>query len=425
MMTITWLPATRWRTPVLAAVMSVALAVGLAGPLDAATATPAAGKTVLLSWGQNAFGQLGNGKTTDSDLPVTVKLPSGVRAAQVRGGGDFAMALTIGDGVFAWGDNRSGQLGVGRIKNGVGHITSSHVPVSVHLPRQVETHITQVRAGSQFALALTSTGEVYAWGDGIGGELGNGQTNDAFSPVHVGMPGGVKISAISTGCLHSLALTPKGEVLAWGNNKYGELGDDSTDESDVPVRVDLPRNFKAVAVAAGCFHSLALGADGEIFAWGDNQLGQLGDGQPSLVNILPVEIFIHVPGPAIGKVVQIYGGCEHTLALTTKGAVLAWGDDVDGELGISPPKTVSRPARVTKLSGRGVTSIAVGCFTSYARTSFGRGLAWGLDDSGEVGDGTFVNAKLPVGVHLPAGDLATVIGSGPASSAAYAIATQS
>ncbi len=423
MTTITWLPAPRWRIPVLGAVMSLALAAGLAGQ-PAATAAPAAPRTVLLSWGQNAFGQLGNGRTPDSDLPVTVKLPSGVRAAQVRGGGNFAVALTVGDGVFAWGSNRSGQLGLGRIKGGVGYITGSRVPVSVHLPRQVDTHIAQVRAGSSFALALTSAGQVWAWGDGQGGELGNGQANDAFSPVHVAMPAGVKIAAISTGCLHSLALTPRGEVLAWGNNKYGQLGDDSTTQSDVPVRVDLPRNFKAVAVAAGCYHSLALGADGEIFAWGDNQLGQLGDGQPNLVNILPVEIFIHVPGTAIGKVVQIYGGCEHTLALTTKGTVLAWGDDADGELGIAPAKTVSRPARVTKLSGRGVTSIAVGCFTSYARTSSGRGLAWGLADSGEIGDGTFVNAKLPVGVHLPAGDLATAIGAGPASSAAFAIAAQ-
>jgi alpha-tubulin suppressor-like RCC1 family protein len=80
--------------------------------------------------------------------------------------------------------------------------------------------------------------------------------------------------------------------------------------------------------------------------------------------------------------------------------------------------------RVTKLAGRGVTSIAVGCFTSYARTSSGTGLAWGLADSGEIGDGTFVDAKLPVGVHLPAGDLATTIGAGPATSAAYAIVAQ-
>ena len=154
-MTLARLSAAGRRIPMLGAAMSVVLAAGLAGPVDAATAAPAAPSSVLLAWGQNAFGQLGNGRTTDSDVPVTVKLPSGVRAAQVRGGGDFALALTIGHGVFAWGDNRSGQLGVGRIKGGVGHILSSHVPVSVHLPRQVETHIAQVRAGSQFALALT------------------------------------------------------------------------------------------------------------------------------------------------------------------------------------------------------------------------------------------------------------------------------
>lgn len=422
MVTFTWLAAARRRVSVLGAALGLVLAGSLAGPVSVAAAAPAGPKTELLAWGQNAFGQLGNGKMPDSDVPVTVKLPPGVRAAQVRGGASFTVALTIGDGVFAWGSNRSGQLGVGRIKGGVGQIKDSRIPVLVHLPRQVETHIAQVRAGSAFALALTSTGQVYSWGAGDSGDLGDGQTSDANVPVHVAMPGGARIAAISTGCLHSLALTAGGEVLAWGNNKYGELGDDSTDDSDVPVRAELPRGFKAVAIAAGCYHSLALGADGEIFAWGNNQLGQLGDGQPNLVNVLPVEIFIQLPG--IGKVVQIYGGCEHTLALTTKHVVLAWGDDDEGELGLAPARSVSRPARVTALTGRGVTSIAVGCFTSYAMTSPGRALAWGHADDGELGDGSFTDVKLPIGVHLPAGDLATSIGAGPASSTAFAIVTE-
>jgi alpha-tubulin suppressor-like RCC1 family protein len=419
------LAATRGRVLKLGVLLIVALVSGLAGPIDAAAAAPAAPRTELLSWGLNAWGQLGNGKVPDSDLPVAVKMPAGVRVAQVRGGGTFAVALTFGDGVFAWGSNLSGQLGVGRIKGGVGYIKGSRVPVQVHLPRLVGTQVAQVRAGSSFALALTAGGQVWAWGDGSGGELGDGQTNDAHVPVHVLMPGGAKIASISTGCLHSLARTTGGEVLAWGNNKYGELGDGGTAESDVPVRVDLPRNFKAVAVAAGCYHSLALGADGEIFAWGSNQEGQLGDGQPNLVNVLPIEIFPQVPGAPIGKVVQIYGGCSHTLALTSKGVVLAWGDDVEGELGIVPARTVSRPVRVTKLTGRGVTAIAVGCVTSYARTSSGRELAWGEGDSGELGNGTFALAKIPVGVHLPAGDRATVIGAGSDSSTAFVIATTS
>jgi alpha-tubulin suppressor-like RCC1 family protein len=419
------LAATRGRVLKLGVLLIVALASGLAGPIDGAAAAPAAPRTELLSWGLNAWGQLGNGKVPDSDLPVAVKMPAGVRVAQVRGGGSFAVALTFGDGVFAWGSNLSGQLGVGRMKGGVGYIKSSRVPVQVHLPRLVGTQVAQVRAGSSFALALTAGGQVWAWGDGSGGALGDGQTNVARVPVHVLMPGGAKIASISTGCVHSLALTTGGEVLAWGSNKLGMLGDGDTADSDVPVRVDLPRNFKAVAVSAGCFYSLALGADGEIFAWGNNQWGQLGDGQTNQVNVLPIPVFNQVPG-AIGKVVQIYGGCTHTLALTSKGVVLAWGDDARGELGILPARTtVSVPARVTELDGRRVIAIAAGCSTSYARTSSGRELAWGEGDSGELGNGTFDDAKIPVIVHLPAGDRATVIGAGPISSTAFVIATTS
>jgi len=416
----TWLTATRRRVAVPGALTGVLLAAalaGLAGPAGPAAAAPAVTRTALLAWGQNAFGQLGNGGTTDSDLPVTVHLPSGVRAVQVRGGGNFAVAVTAGDGVMAWGINPSGQLGAGRIAR-------SRIPVRVRLPRQVDGEVAQVRAGSVFALALTATGQVWAWGDGAAGDLGDGRTSNAFIPVHVPMPGGARIASISAGCIHSLALTAGGEVLAWGNNKYGQLGDDSTTASDVPVRVELPRSFKAVAVAAGCYDSLALGADGEIFAWGDNQDGQLGDGQPNMVNVLPVEIFVQVTGPAVGKVVQIYGGCEHTLALTSNGTVLAWGDDVEGELGTSPAGSVSRPARVAGLAGRRVSSIAVGCFTSYARTASGQELAWGHADDGELGDGSFDDAFLPVTVHLPAGATATAIGAGPASSASYAITTR-
>jgi alpha-tubulin suppressor-like RCC1 family protein len=421
------LVATRGRLLKIGILLGVALALGLAGPLDAASAAPAgpaAPRTELLSWGLNAWGNLGNGKVTDSDLPVVVKMPAGVKVAQERAGGTFSVALTVGHGVYAWGSNLSGQLGVGRTKS-IGYVKGSHVPVQVHLPRLVGTQVAQVRAGSNFGLALTAAGQVWAWGEGGGGEIGNGQTSNAHVPVHVPMPGGAKIASISAGCLHSLARTTSGEVLAWGDNKYGELGDDSTADSDVPVRVELPRNFKAVDIAAGCFHSLAVDASGKIFAWGSNQDGQLGDGQPNLVNPLPIEIFPQVPGTAIGKVTQLYGGCEHTLALTSKGVVLAWGDDTVGQLGIAPAKSVTRPTRVATLAGRGVTAIAAGCFTSYARTSSGRALAWGEGDSGELGNATFGDVKIPVGVHLPAGDSATGIESGPSSSTAFVIVTTS
>src|ERR1700722_7565649 len=129
--------ATRGRVLKLGVLLIVALASRRAGPIDAAAAAPAAPRTELLSWGLNAWGQLGNGKVPDSDLPVAVKMPAGVRVAQERSGGNFAVALTFGHGVCDWGKSLRGELGVGQIKGGVGYIKGSRVPVQVHLPRLV------------------------------------------------------------------------------------------------------------------------------------------------------------------------------------------------------------------------------------------------------------------------------------------------
>ncbi len=145
------------------------------------------------------------------------------------------------------------------------------------------------------------------------------------------MPGGVKIAAISTGCLHSLALTPKGEVLAWATTSTASWAmtarTKATSRSGSTCRAPSRPWPWPPALPQSRARRRRRG-----IRLGNNQDGQLGDGQPNLVNILPVEIFIQLRG--VGKVVQIYGGCEHTLALTSKGEVLAWGDDAEGELGL-------------------------------------------------------------------------------------------
>jgi Regulator of chromosome condensation (RCC1) repeat len=183
----------------------VALASGLAGPIDAAAAAPAAPRTELLSWGLNAWGQLGNGKVPDSDLPVAVKMPAGVRVAQVRGGGNFAVALTFGDGVFAWGSNLSGQLGVGRIKGGVGYIKGSRVPVQVRVTKLTGRGVTTIAVGCVTSYARTSSGRELAWGGGDSGELGNGTFGLAKIPVGVHLPAGDRATVIGAGPASSTA----------------------------------------------------------------------------------------------------------------------------------------------------------------------------------------------------------------------------
>jgi alpha-tubulin suppressor-like RCC1 family protein len=163
-----------------------------------------------------------------------------------------AAAAAVSGTLRAWGLGGNGQLGNG------GSQTST-VPVKVKLP--ADTKITSVRAGCFHTLALTSTGHVLAWGSNASGELGDG-TRFRATPVKVHIPAGTTIKAILAGCFHSLALTTTGQVLAWGVNTNGELGNGTTTDSHIPVPVSLPTGTTVKAISAGQAHSLALGRPG-------------------------------------------------------------------------------------------------------------------------------------------------------------------
>ena len=173
------------------------------------------------------------------------------------------------------------------------------------------TKVTAIAAGGYHSLAVTSTGQVLAWGDNAYGQLGDGSTTHSDVPVSVKLPAGSKVTAIAAGCDHSLAVTSTGQVLAWGDNAYGQLGDGSTTHSDLPVTVKLP-GTQVTAVAAGNDHSLALTSTGQMLAWGDNDLGQLGDGNTTQSHV-PVTVRL----PTGTKAVKLGAGSvgDYSLAL--------------------------------------------------------------------------------------------------------------
>src|SRR5262249_25081623 len=163
---------------------------------------------------------------------------------------------------------------LGQLGNGTN--TDSTTPVKVTLP--VGVKVTQVRAGCFDSLALTSTGKVLAWGANDFGQLGNGTTVDSDVPRNVSLPNGTTVKAIAAGEAHSLALTSTGQVLAWGFNADGELGDGTTTNRHRPVSVALPAGASVTGIAAGEFHSLAITSTGGALAWGFNNQGELGNG---------------------------------------------------------------------------------------------------------------------------------------------------
>jgi alpha-tubulin suppressor-like RCC1 family protein len=233
-----------------------------------AVAVTTAGK--VITWGSGHVGQLGNGHSVSRNAPVFVKLPLGVRVTAVTAFNDGAAALTSTGRVLAWGYNFNGQLGNGKK-------ASTNVPVWVKLPRNAK--VTSIAAGVDQLFAATSTGGLLAWGNNSSGQLGIGHRGGLSRvPVRVHLPRGVKVVSASAGQTHVLALTTTGRVLAWGDNEQGQLGIGSRQDRNVPVFVHLPNGAHITSIAAGQFHSLALTRGGKILGWGDDAYGQMGDG---------------------------------------------------------------------------------------------------------------------------------------------------
>ncbi|MGO8959313.1 MAG: RCC1 domain-containing protein [Streptosporangiaceae bacterium] len=378
------------------------------GALRAATTTATAANE-LVGWGNNGEGELGNGHATSSDTPVMVKLPRHVAVTQATAGCFHSLAVTTTGKVLAWGFNRDGQLGDGSTK-------SSRIPVSVKLPRN--TTVTSARAGCEFSLALTSAGRLLAWGFNGDGELGDGSTKGSHRPVMVKLPKNTRVKAFSAGCFHALALTTTGEVLAWGVNGDGQLGDGTTTSSDRPVKVKLPKHVKVKAVSAGCYHSLALSTKGQIIAWGNNTYGQLGNGTTTASD-LPLAISFEISRP-VGSITQLSAGWFDSLALTSSGAVLAWGDNGNGQLGTGNTTSYPAPQFVKLPAHTKVHAIKPGGFYNMVLTTTGKILAWGLDADGELGDGRTTDSDLPVRVHLQPGMSVTNLYAGSSASQSFA-----
>ena len=247
-----------------------------------------------------------------------------------------------------------------------------------------------VSAGDYHTCVLTSGGGVKCWGWNMHGELGNGNTADRNVPVDVsGLSSG--INAISAGGGHTCALTSGGGVKCWGYNEYGELGNGGNNYgSYVPVNVS-GLSSGVSAISAGGLHTCALLTSGGLKCWGWNNYGQLGTGDDTDSNV-PV----NVSGLSSG-VLAISAGGSHTCALLTSGGVMCWGRNWDGELGTGNNTDSYVPVNVSGLSS-GVLAISAGDAHTCALTSSGGVKCWGLNQEGELGNGSTADSNVPVNV---------------------------
>jgi WD40 repeat protein len=323
-------------------------------------------------WGKNDHGQLGNGTFVNSSLALDVAgLTGGVTA--ITAGWAHTCALTAAGGVKCWGYNKNGELGNGTT-------AESAVPMDV---TGLTSGATAIAAGDDHTCAVTADA-VECWGLNTYSQLGDGTTTDSTMPVSVaGISGGV--AGIAAGWGHTCILTVRGGVMCWGNNEDGQLGDGTNKESRAkPADVSsLTGGVSALSAYGG--HTCAVTLAGRVKCWGYNKYGQLGDGT-SINRNLPTDVKGLLRD---GSTVAV--GSNHTCALIG-GFVKCWGWNFDGQLGNGTATTSTTPVTVTE----DITAITAGGMHSCGVTAGGGIRCWGNNSAGQLGDGTTDNRNSPV-----------------------------
>jgi len=347
-------------------------------------------------WGSNYYGELGNGTTADlaASPPAAVVGLAGATAVSAR---VWEACALLGDGTArCWGENDYGQLGNGTSAGPetCHGLACSTTPVAV----AGLSDAIAVSVGYNFACALLSGGTVKCWGDGTQGQLGNGAMAVSLTPVAVA--GLTAATAIATGDYSACALLADGSVACWGDNTWGVLGNvDAGNPAPSPISVTGLTDV--IAVSMGHESACAVTAGGSVECWGLNPEGQLGDGTTSGPDTCAGPVACS-PSPVmvagLADAIAVSVGSSSACALLSQGTVQCWGDNSAGDLGNGTTTSSSTPVVVSRLTG--ATAISVDS-CECALVSGGTVKCWGNDNSGQLGDGTTTGPETCSDAGLP------------------------
>jgi len=316
-------------------------------------------------WGYNHYGQLGNGTTIDSGSPVTVAGISNVLA--VGSGANHSCAVLDDGSVKCWGFNNSGQLGNDSTADSLSPVAVADI-----------TDAVDVRGGYAHSCALLASGSIRCWGSNFFGQLGDGSETDSSVPA-LPVSGISTAVALSVGTYNDCAIIKGGTVRCWGENSYGQLGNGAQSDRE-PIPVAVSTISTAVKIAAGYGTSCAVLSDGTIQCWGYNDYGQAGIGAPTYYVLSPS------PAKGITNAIAVATGRFHTCAALCDGSARCWGDNDYGQLGNGNVATYSSPAAVKNIST--ATSVALSDYHSCALLVDGSVQCWGINGYGELGNGS-------------------------------------
>jgi alpha-tubulin suppressor-like RCC1 family protein len=395
----------------------------------------------LLAFGSNEAGQLGTttnaGKANANPTPLSIGLPGATGpAVSLAEGEEHGLVATSSGQLYSFGANLWGQLGVAA-NSGTATLTTTPTPVG--LPGATGGAV-QVAAGRTHSLVLTSSGQLYSFGENQYGQLGRTTSGGAqATPGLVALPGATgPVAQIAAGAQHSLALTSTGQLYAFGRNEEGQLGNttnnNTANPNETPTQVSLPgATGPSVQVAGGGDFTLVLTSTGQLYSFGENFYGQLGNGSNTgTVAPNPTPTQVSLPG-ATGPAVQVATGIYHSLALTSTGQVFGFGTNFNGELGTTNNlENNNANTTPTQLSLPGATGAAVqvssGEANSMVITSTGQLFTFGYNGAGQLGsttnNGNNKANPVPTPVALPFGTMVDTVSRGPEAHATLALTAE-
>ncbi len=345
----------------------------------------------LYTWGENRYGQLGDGTLISKMEPVAVLTD----VVSVELGGNHSAAITSDGSLYVWGYNYYGQVGDGKRLN-------------VKSPVKILDDVVGVSLGGNHSAAITSNGDLYVWGCNTNGQVGDGSQRVRPEPEKILED----VESVCLGSAHSAAVTTDGSLYVWGCNTNYQLGDGTTYMRTRPV--ELMDGVKQVSL--GSSHSACVTEEGELYVWGMNSNGEQGSGNNVPVKE-PTLRMEKVAGVALGGFTKKVDGSDstsyygHSACITEDGVLWMWGGNESGEVGTGKQTDVLKPVEVAQ----NVLSVALGGANSAYITEEGI-FAFGRNTYGQVGDGQRKNVLEPT---LVLGDyLEGAGGEGPAAPSA-------